>query len=585
MDPITLQELLDALSDGGDPAALLASETRSVDLPALESEALESFDRLRGGEAPLTDNDVEALEALASAVEAVRTETGRRAEESQATQTRVDELASRLRPEAEAGGEPAGDGAGEAAAGDGGDGAGEAAGEQPAGQEAAGQEQAAELVTAAGGRGRRVDLASIARRTPRPVPSSTSPKLHDVLSAAADVPGVPTGAGYPSWTEVAEAALRRIGSMPRSAASGGGRYGIAVMRKQFGDHLVADGSGDDESVLDAAADEHALSGGSLLAAGGWCAPSETLYDLVELEGTDGTVDLPEINASRGGIRFTPGPDYCAIYNSAAYWVQTEAEVEASTTKPVVEVPCPEFSEIRLDAVGLAISSGILTQRAYPELVARFIRGALAAHVHRLSAEKINRMVAAADDYGTLSLGDGGAGATSEVLSAIELQAEAYRYRSRMPRGSTLEMVAPFWLRGVVRADLANRNGVDMLAVTDAQIDAWFALRGVRPQWVYDWQPLDGCGDGSTAPADVVDWPATAQLLMYAAGTFVAATSDIITLDAIYDSTNIKTNRYTALFSEEGLAVAKRGHDARLFTVAVCPSGTTGDQTAIACTGA
>jgi hypothetical protein len=173
-----------------------------------------------------------------------------------------------------------------------------------------------------------------------------------------------------------------------------------------------------------------------------------------------------------------------------------------------------------------------------------------------------------------------AGVTASVLAAVELQVEDMKYRERLSRNATIEAVLPFWLRGAIREDLSKRNGVDKLDVTDAMIDGLFRLRGVQPQFVYALDPIGACPGSPLDP--ISTWPATLRVLMYVAGTWVAATSDIITLDTIYDSTNIRTNRYTALFTEEGLAVLKRCHDSRVFEVPVCPSGETGAQTLCAC---
>lgn len=47
--------------------------------------------------------------------------------------------------------------------------------------------------------------------------------------------------------------------------------------------------------MEHAASQSGPSGGNLIAAGGWGAPSETLWDLrEELETTDGILDFPEI---------------------------------------------------------------------------------------------------------------------------------------------------------------------------------------------------------------------------------------------------------------------------------------------------
>ena len=133
----------------------------------------------------------------------------------------------------------------------------------------------------------------------------------------------------------------------------------------------------------AAAKESRLPGGSLLASGGWCAPSETIYTLCSTESLDGLIDLPEINVQRGGIRFTKGPDFSDIYTDAGF-CQTEAQAIAGTTKPCVEIECPAFEEVRLDACGICVKAPILTNAGYPELVQRVDRCLTTSEAGRFS---------------------------------------------------------------------------------------------------------------------------------------------------------------------------------------------------------
>jgi len=64
-------------------------------------------------------------------------------------------------------------------------------------------------------------------------------------------------------------------------------------------------------------------------------------------------------------------------------------------------------------------------------------------------------------------------------------------------------------------------------------------------------------------------------LIYPAGTWVKGTTDVITLDAVYDSATLLTNEYTALFAEEGIALIQRCYDSYKVTVNTCTSGQTG----------
>lgn len=600
MDPITLQQILNQLAAAdGDVAALLSGEAgQTTDLAALETEAVAAFDALRGRDS-LTEPDVDQLETLADAVEAIRTERGRRDEQAAETRTRADELAGRVTPPAASepaepeegeqpaegtepaapGDTPAGDPAGQPPAGA--DPAANPTAAQPAGQPASQPASEPDLVpVAASARRRRapVNLAQIAQNRPQPpAPAGQQQNAGGRLLAAAEVPGTTVGSEFGSWSDVARAAVTRFGAMPARGSHAQVRQGLLVIEKTPPEALVADGANDMEAI-EYAASEHRLQGNSLVAAGGWCAPSETLYDLLELESTDGLIDLPEVVAARGGVRWTTGPDFSAIYSGAGF-LQTETQAIAGTAKTCYEVPCPDFDEARLDAIGVCISAGILQNRAYPELVQRVLRGAMTVHAHKYSASSIDRM----ETGSTAVTVVGGPGATATVLGAVELQAVDYRTLFRMPDTATLEVVLPRWIRGVLRSDLAKRNGVDLISVTDATIISHFAARGVRVQFVYGWQDAfvdAGAGLGGAAPATA--WPTSVKFMIYAAGTWVRLTADIITLDAVYDSVNFKVNKYNALFTEEGLNVIKRGFDSRVVTLDICPDGATGAQVAVDC---
>jgi len=390
------------------------------------------------------------------------------------------------------------------------------------------------------------------------------------LTAAPDAPGVTPNSTYNSIHDVAEVVGRRASEYPETVVPGSQRvtmrHGIALLRKDVDPELVAANVGDSH-VLERAAQESRLQGGSLVAAGGWCAPSETLYDLVELEAADGLLDLPEIQVRRGGIRFTPGPSFSDIYSGVGQgFSQTEAQAIAGDTKPCYKIDCPDFTEVRAGVEGLCITNSILQNTAYPELTARVVRGALAAHAHRISAKTIAKMVAGSTAVAAFAAQGGGVAPT---LNAVELGVEDYRYKHRMPRGATLEAVFPAWVFGALRADLAFRAGLDALDVTDAMIRAWFTARGIVPQFVYDWQDTT-LGSATAAAA----WPTTLQFLLYAAGTWVRGMGEVISLDTVYDSAGLAQNEYVGLFTEEKLLVAKLGHDSRLYTVPIAASGVT-----------
>jgi hypothetical protein len=340
--------------------------------------------------------------------------------------------------------------------------------------------------------------------------------------------------------------------------------------------------------IENAAKQANLPGGSLVAAAGWCAPSEILYDLFELEnGTSGILDLPEVQISRGGIQFSPGPDFSAIWGGTGYFHQTEAQVIAATTKPCMVVPCPTFSEKRLEVEGVCITGAFLQDRGYPEMVARFTRGAMVAHRRKLNAFKIAQVVSGSTlvNYDAaalvaLSVETDDVSLASRLLWITEIQITDYRYKHRMADDAMLEVLLPSWLRLVIRADVQRRTGTSAeqaFEITNQMIDGWMRMRGARVQWLYDWQDVFSGGSATTSFGGSTLTrvpPRTVDMVIYAAGTFVAGVADVIRLDTVYDSTNLALNQYTQLFTEEGILVAKRGFESRLVRFAFQPNGVT-----------
>lgn len=414
----------------------------------------------------------------------------------------------------------------------------------------------------------------LATKTKRPDVPDTPVKQKLVITAAADNLTFATGAEMSGLDALTEAVNARVRSFNRPVGDGRGimqQYPVAQI------HLPTDFKAKDtwaQDEMDKVADETRLPGGSLTAAGqyGWCAPSETLYDLCAPETTDGLVDLPTMEWSRGGISYTDGPDFSTLYSSTGF-TQTETQAEAGTSKGCYTVDCVPFSEERLDATGLCIKVPLLTNAAYPELTANVISRSIIAQQHRVSASLITRMVAKA---GTALVATDMGGSYLSTLNAVELIAQQVREKYRMQMNATLEGVAPHWVTGLIRADIAAKTGQDVKAVTDQQIQAEFTTRGIRLQFVYNWQSLT---------QNAVVYPETFQLLLYPAGTFVRGTNSVISLNAVYDAASLDKNLYTGLFTEEGIGLAQRCFQSKLVTIASCAAGITGAASNTVCMAA
>lgn len=507
-----------------------------------------AFDALIATESP-TNEQIDQAEAYADAVDAVEAEKASRTEAAASLADRTNALRSRFTTD-QAEGEDEG---AEATAAD----------DEP--DEAATEGEGEAESTQAAARPRVRELAT---RVPRPrAPAQTRQPIS--ITAAADVPEFATGTALESLETVTTAMLNRMRGF--GVPSGDGEtenlqhYGVAQFRMDFPAELTIDRHSDDMEVLAYAGRENRLPGNSLVASGGWCAPSEQLYDLCTGETTEGILSVPEVNIARGGIKYTSGPDFSTIYTAVGF-SQTEAQAISGTAKTCFEVPCPSFTEVRLDVVGLCIKAPILTNAAYPELVQRWVSGSLIAHQHKVNAKVIAAMATAAGAAKVIT----GVGTTSgDTLGGLELIADGLRQKYRLSQSASMEVVVPFWVKGAIRSDLANRAGVAPEVVTDAIIAAHFSARNLAVSYVYDWQDL--------AAPPAVAYPTTYQALMYPAGTFIKGTSDVINMNAVYDSASLAANIYTALFFEEGVLVAKMCNEATLVTLPVCNAGRTGAQ--------
>lgn len=563
-----------------------APDADPIDLAALDAAAMEAFESARG--AGVTPESLATMAALADICDAVRAlaeadqaEADEREQAAAALAARVagDQGGDGSDGDGDQGGEPGDQAATDAGAADTDAGADDSA---PAGAtpSPAGAEPA---LVASAGRPARVPLSALPnqrRRTP-------AGRRH-VWKAASDIHGVTAGSEYRNVEQLVRATVARLGAFGRTGGVGQRNAGIAMIDRTGVDPTFTINSEDVSiEMLDQLTDESRLPGGALVAAGGWCAPSEILYDL--LPGADpsaGMVDLPTITTRRGGVRWPATPQFSALYADAnTTFRQTEATVIAGVTpKPCYEIGCTTFGEVRLDVTGVCVRSPILTERGYPELVRSVLNEIMAVHAHKVNQSKIADMVAGSTANTIAEADPVSAGYTASLLMAIELQVEYLRYRHRWSPSTTLEAVIPLWARGSIRSDLAARNGQAVDAVTDAQIDAHLRARGISPQWVYDWQDSFATGvagdfGGTTLPKK---YPTAVTILIYRAGTYFLAQNDVITIDGLYDAALLAANMHLALFTEEGIKIGKRDWPSIALTVPVCPGGVTGGQVVIDC---
>lgn len=438
----------------------------------------------------------------------------------------------------------------------------------------------------------RASLSDARRFAPE---GTEAPRAKLAVTASVDIPGVARGEGVDSLERMVDIFQRKAKSMPVTNGQPNHQL-VASVRNEF-EHTVDDRTSPsqiEELFRHLTADDRK---DALVAGGGWCAPSEVRYDFFNVACEDGLIDLPTFGVSRGGIQFPVSPSLANVFgtsnqafggfsvsfnNSSIPWLWTEADdiatVTGSPNKPCIRVPCPTFSEERLECYGVCVTAGNLTDDAYPEATRNFLRLMMSAHAHAMNGRLIAHMVSRS----TASIDTGGFAVTGQpvyqqVYGGLSLAATDYRARYGMCRDDVLEVVAPFWVADTIRADLAWRNGQDVEQISNAQINAHFAALNIRVQWVNDWQ-VRGTGQFGNATA-MTAWPTSAIFMIYAAGTFIQGNGLQLDLGVVRDSTLNAENDHTAAWSEECHLIARVGHESRRYTINFCVNGKTGAQLA------
>lgn len=560
------------------------------ELSALEAAAIEAFDAI-AAEEEVTPESLATADALANDIDALRAERERRQEMALENAARREALQARVHGTPE-----------EVTSEEGSDAETFAVEETPEVTENASTqpipEKPEETVTAA------APHYSPARTTPREAvakrklnlslsgiqsraPQVTTPRnqAESVLVATADIPGLAQGARLSDMRGLVNAMQSRVKTVGVTARGDDApRYSVATLNRQYKHVLERDANPQQISdVLTAAANPDVLT-----AAGGWCAPSEISYDLFNIVCEDGMLDLPTVGINRGGIRFPVSPDFSSLSGNSAMWSWNETQdiaavtgTDQSGTKTCGRVPCPTFTEVRLECNGVCLTVGNLMDDAYPELIENHTRLLFAFNAHQMNLRRINKLVAASVAVsGFTGLGATGDSTVNNVLGALALQAIDYRAKFAMCQDAPLEVVLPYWVLEMMRSDLRRRNGIELISVADSYLMDLFDAINIRIQFVGDWQLRTAGYPG--ASGGILAWPTQVQALMYAPGTFVLGNGLQLNLGVIRDSVLNETNDFTAAWMEECWLIAKLGHESRLITINVCSNGRTGANDLTAC---
>lgn len=520
----------------------------------------------------VTPQTLPQLRELKASIVALKEEQQARITAAEEAAAEIDQLSSEVfGDEATADGGEADEAAADEAAAD------EDAGEAEEGDEATASQAVEPAAASQQVRRRSLSLSAVraksagAQSLSKYLPAEQRPGSVEIV-ASADVPGYAPGVGL-DLAGVTEGFMRRASALK---TSGQGTGVVASYTLPFGDDLTINDSSsapEGSQAVIRAADQRRLSGGDLVASGGWCAPSETVYEIADVACPDMLWDAPEISLSRGGLRFFQTP---VLDVNALTWIHTEQDDIAGNEKPCFVVPCPDPVEVRCDAVGICIEAGILTQRFFPELISWYVRNAMVAHEMRIKSAMYDAARAAATP---VTVGSTFA-SFSAVFNAVALQAADMIEKLSLCDSTAVEVTFPWWLKNMFLADLMRQGTAGSNAQAEAYINDAFSRIGVRVQFARGLAPAVPTGIGGTTPATV--WPGTVEFLIYPAGNFQIGRGAAVDLGVVYDSAKFVTNDHTAAFSEECVALIDRGIESRIVTVPVCADGAIGRRSDYTC---
>lgn len=564
--------------------ALLTNDEQRValtddEVAALEQELMALFDAVRAGEVEGTDaGDVELLGAIVAAIDQVREEAASRLEAAEQNAEEIERLARRARGESD---EPAAveDDESEPAAAESTD---ESESESESVEENEPEPVLASSVAPAPAAPALPSLAELAARRQGVAPAGRMARTEDPLIRALE------RGDNVSLNEFARILIEKRGDF--GAYHGRGeekiRLGRFSIKDRFSPERVinsADGMIVNTAKVDAlcagAADPSNWTDDSLVASGGFCAPTEALYDVEQISVATRPLrdGLPDFQADRGGIRFVPPPNLADVLvdqsgGAVGEWSNTTDITPGESVKTCQTVACDDPSEVYTRAIYRCLGFGNFQTRAYPERVQAWILNAAAAWASKAEQEALDDISANSAPVTTTLL----LGATRDLFAMVIQLAAAERNRQRMDPEARLRVVFPSWVVDMMHVDLIRQQPGDGLentiGATRDRIRGWFANANVNVSFHQDQRTGgDQIFGAQGAGNDLRDFPDVVEWFLFHEGAHVYLDGGELDLGLVRDTTTNETNDYR-IFAEHWQAVAFRGIFSYRVRSTVCPNG-------------
>lgn len=406
---------------------------------------------------------------------------------------------------------------------------------------------------------------------------SVSPRRRSVIVAGADLPHFSAGTEMPDLTAVGRAFADKAEAMRRGLPA---KALVASFRIPVAEGIRNPEAASENGALLASAVEGWR---SLVASGGFCAPEESLYDFLQIHSAERPLlaGLPMTPAPRGRIRFVP--PHVLSDTAAGVTKVTGAQDATGATKGVVSITCPAERTAEVQAIALRVRVGNFDRMTFPEHFENFFQTALAQH-----ARVAERALLDAIDTSCTAVTDGrNLGAARDLLEALGRQAAARRDAFRMGADASVIVVMRSWVRDMIRADLAREapgSAQERLAVADAEIDRFFAVRNIRVVWTLEGRTDGGQDFAAQGAGASLPWPSVVEAHMFHPGAFVVLEAPQLDLGVEIRDSALNAQNDVEAFLEIFEGVAYRGLWATRLRMNVCVSGEAAALATAVCTG-
>lgn len=425
----------------------------------------------------------------------------------------------------------------------------------------------------------RVAARRPAQTQPR-TPSAPARMADWNLVASANAPGVRMGTRLNRPEQVADLFGEAIKSCENyqgpkqklTLASRGWRDGASM----YGESRYLDGNvRGNLKKINELVNRQATTYAALQSTGGICAPVPQTYDLPVL-GDDGRPvrdrALVRFGADRGGVSTIPPPTITDLAGSVTTWTEANDVTPSSpTTKPCLTVTCPNEDEDLTDAIVSCLRTGNFRARFFPEQLEAWMRLAAVTHARHAETKVLTEIIAGS----THNTSGQVLGTTRDVLTTLDRALADRRYFHRdYTQGYTF--VAPYFLFAMIRTDIARQMPVgtldETLALAEAAVMRWFAVRGITPVWAYEGKTaIMGAFGGPLGDGPIHGYPDTVSTLLYPTGTWLFLDGGSLDLGMVRDSTLNAVNDFQ-LFSETFEGTHFHGVESQEIIMDVCSDG-------------